>query len=332
MFNKITMGMIALSLATTMVFAVQGVRFNVGQGDKEETFNMMMEEDLEKVGFILSDPHERINDAYLKKYGQEKNDGKVNPDYDQNYKKSLDNLGFFSITNDKKVRELMMKEPAIGGFSPFNLHIYKKSDEDKTYVGHVTPDTILDIVGIKDKTLRKAFNASFADLDAVVDEKIGGEVKYIEYTSLPEKPMMTFEYKFKRPKDMDDFIDEFQEAFEEKFEENGYIIAGYVNFVETYEDMEADFSGYDVYFVYSLCHFRFSYGIFNKGRPDTGVFAPCSMYMYIKEGSNKIIIGMPKLETWISVMGIKDTVKVKSIKTLDAEITKSMLELGAKEI
>ena len=73
------------------------------------------------------------------------------------------------------------------------------------------------------------------------------------------------------------------------------------------------FDRFDQYWVYSLCHFRFSEGIFNRGRPDAGVFAPCSMYMYVDKGSNKMMVGMPRLESWIAVMDIKDKVMVDSI-------------------
>ena len=44
------------------------------------------------------------------------------------------------------------------------------------------------------------------------------------------------------------------------------------------------------------------------------------------------MVGMPRLATWIAVMGIKDQTMVDSINTLDAEITKIMTELGAKEL
>jgi uncharacterized protein (DUF302 family) len=330
MFTKLLTGALALSLAATMAMGAVGVTFNVASGDKEEVFNDMVNNKIESIGFILSDPHERINDAYQSKYGTPKIDGKPNEAYDKQYEEYLDNLGFFSIANDEKLRELLIKAPELGGFSPFNLHIYKVKGEDKTYVGHVNPETMLDIVGVKDKEVRKEFVAMFPPLDALVDKEIGGVKKNIEYDKLTAVPMMKFEYEFERPKDLADFIDEFQGEFEAAFEENKYIIAGYKNFKEAYNDLGEDFSKYDAYWVYSLCHFTFSYSIFNKGRPDAGVFAPCSMYMYIEKGSNKLEIGMPKLENWIAVMGIKDQKKVDAIHKLDKEIVSIMEGLGAK--
>jgi uncharacterized protein (DUF302 family) len=331
MFNKILTGSVALSLAAVMAFGAQGVRFNVADGDKEEAYMEMMDGMEDAIGFVLSDPHERINDAYKSKYGTPEKDGAPNPAYDPDYKQYLDNLGFFSVANDEKLRELMLKAPEIGGFSPFNLHIYKKAEEDKSYFGHVTPETMLDIVGIEDEAIRNEFIGMFPDLDAYLDEHIGGEVQYVEYDKLNEKPMMTYELEFERPEDIADFIDEFQGTFEETFEENKYIIAGYKNFKEVYTDNEQEFDRFDAYWVYSLCHFQFSYGIFNKGRPDAGVFAPCSMYMYIEKDSNVLHIGMPRLTTWGAVMGITDATKVKALEDLDAEITSIMVELGAEE-
>lgn len=321
MFNKLLMGTAALSLAASMAFGAQGVRYNVAEGNQEEAYNKLVNEQIGEIGFILSDPHERINDGYAEKYGGT----------------NLDNLGFMSITNDEALRPILLKEPRVAGFAPFNLHIYKLKSENKTYVGHVTPSTMLDIVGVKDPAIRSEYTAMFPALDKMVDAKIGGKVEYVEYSKLPDDRMMQFEFTFDRPDDINDYVDEFQDQFEEMFEDKKYIIAGYKNFREAYDDLEEDFSKYDAFFVYSLCHFQFSESIFNRndkgtvdGRPDAGVFAPCSMYMYIEKGSNKMIVGMPKLANWIAVMGIKNKDKVNSIHKLDKQIIEMMKELGAK--
>lgn len=316
MLNRLLSGVAALSLAATMAMGAEGIRFNVTTDDVEAKYNTMVNEKIESIGFILSDPHERINDGYKEKYG----------------KTRLDNLGFFSVANDVALRELLLKEPSIGGFAPFNLHIYKENNEKETYVGHITPCTMMDIAGVKDKAVREAFKAQFKSLDDLVQKEIGGKVQFVSYDKVPAEPMMKFEIPFEREEELGDFIDEFQEGFEEAFEENKYIIAGYKNFKEAYDDMEADFDRYDAYWVYSLCHFKFSEGVFNQGRPDAGAFAPCSMYMYIEKGSNKLMIGMPKLENWIAVAGIKDKKMVDSIRALDIEIIGIMEGLGAKSL
>lgn len=337
MFSKLVTGALALSIAATLAMATDGVRFNVikdsmlknpSKDEKaatvvEKKYMDMLENDMEGIGFVLSDPHERINDAYATKYGGT----------------NLDNLGFFSMTADEALRPLLLKAPELGGFSPFNLHIYKVKGDENTRVGHVTPNTMLDIVGVQDKATRAEFTKIFEPLDKLVDEKLGGKVEIVKYDKLTPNPMMNFEMTFERPEELSEFIDTFQEDFEAAFEDHKYIIAGYKNFKEAYTDLELDFGKYDAYFVYSLCHFTFSNGVFNlvdgqegDARPDAGAFAPCSMYMYIEKGSNKLVIGMPKLENWIAVMGVKDPKKVDAIHTLDKEIISIMEGLGAKSI
>jgi hypothetical protein len=56
------------------------------------------------------------------------------------------------------------------------------------------------------------------------------------------------------------------------------------------------------------------------------------MYFYIKEGSDKMIVGMPRLSVWAAVMEIKDPAKLDWIKKIDEEIVSIMKGLGAKEI
>ncbi len=336
MLNKFLMSAFALSLAASVAFGAQGVKFYVGDGDKEKAFMGLVNEKITPLGFVLSDPHEHIDNAYKTKWGTPTQTIKgvtgPHPDFDPTFKVTLDNLGFFSITNDAAVGPLLMKEPSLGGFSPFNLGIYKKLGEDKTYVGHVMPDTMLDIVGVKDKEVRAKFNASFAELDKVTEKEISSKVEYVDYKALPSKPMMTFEVPFDRAGGVEKFKADFQSRFEESFEAHKYIIAGYKDMKESMDGAGIKFDRFDAYWVYSLCHFRFSEGIFNQGRPDANVFAPCSMYMYVDKGSNKMMVGMPRLETWAAVMGIKDTKMVNSILGLDKEITKIMTDLGAKEL
>jgi len=229
---------------------------------------------------------------------------------------------------------ILLKSPQVAGFQPFNLLIYKKKSEDKTYIGHIAPETMLNITGVTDAASRKAYMDMFKPLDAYVTKEFGGKILNTTFSGkLPAKPMMTFEFAVDRSGDVVEWAEAFQERFEGAFEDKHYIIAGFKNFKETYEeDMEIPFDKYDQFFVYGLCHFTFSYNIFNKGRPDGGIFAPCAMYFYIEKGSNKMVVGMPRLFVWSSVMQFKDSAKIKWTKTIDDEIISIMKKLGGKEL
>jgi uncharacterized protein (DUF302 family) len=327
MFGKIVKTTLAVSLVVTVAFGANGARFNVIDGDATEKYAHERGSSLNATGFGVSDPHEGIHDAYANRYGNQKD-----PDDDKDWKTNLDSLSFIALTNDKALHPILKIAPEVAGFAPFNQLIYKKASENKTYVGHLDPETMLNIVGTKDAKIRKDFIAMYESLDKWTTEKLGGKVQTTTFDSLPANPMMHFEVDVDRSGDLSDFIGSFQEKYEAAFEDKKYIIAGYKNFKESYEDMEMPFEEYDKFFVYSLCHFTFSYNVFNKGRPDAGVFAPCSMYMYIKKGSNKMVIGMPRLSNWVSVMNIKDTTKIDWTKKIDSEIISIMKEIGAKEL
>ncbi len=283
--------------------------------DIEEKYNELTEHKVQTIGFTLTDPHKRVNDHYKEKYGSTK----------------LDFLSFQSIVNDAKIKPLLNIDPRIAGFSPFNLLGYKKLNEKQTVVTHLMPEAILDMLGIEDKKLRVAYINSFVELDALIEKELGGTKSYIEYDELADKRMMNFELDFDRPVDLTDFVDDFQEKFEETFEEGGYLIAGYYNFKENGEDTIPE---YDAFWTYALCHFKFSYTVFDNegGRPSAGMFAPCSMYMYIKKGTNTLVIGMPTLANWGATLKIDDPKRAEFIKKLDIEIPSLLKSLGAKAV
>ena len=319
MIKKLILTTSLLAFAAIGASAKQGIKYYNIEGDVTEKFYHMMEKDLPKIGFSITDPHKRINDAYKKKYGST----------------VLDTLNFFPIVHEEKLKRLLEKEPRLAGFNPFNLALYKAQNDKISHVGHLTPDTILDILKVDDPEIRDYYKALFPELDAMIEKNMGNDISYIEYDALPEDTMMNFEVTFKREGHLDDFIDDFQEKFEESFEDKDYIIAGYQNFKEAYEETDDKFEMYDAFWTYSLCHFKFSYSVFdNEGsRPGASIFAPCTMYMYIKKGSDKLVIGMPKLVNWQAVNKIVDPKRVEFIKQLDTEIPAIMTTtLGAKEI
>src|SRR3989338_8998453 len=63
MFNRLLLGAAALSLAASMAFGAQGAKFYIGDGDKEKAYMDMVNNKITTIGFVLSDPHERIKDA-----------------------------------------------------------------------------------------------------------------------------------------------------------------------------------------------------------------------------------------------------------------------------
>lgn len=287
-------------------------------GDAQEKYNTLVEKKLKNIGFQLTDPHKRVNDQYETKYGST----------------VLDVLSFMPVVNDEVILPLLNIDPRIAGFAPFNMLIHKKLDENKTHVGHLMPKIMLEILGIEDKEVREKFTATFKSLDALIEEELGGQKSYMPYKKLPEQRMINFEYEFEVPEDMDDFISEFQNTFELAFIDKGYLIAGYHDFMEATDDSEDVLSDYDAFWTYSLCHLKFSYNMFdNEGaRPEAGLFAPCTMYMYIKKGTNKMVVGMFRLHNWSDTLDITDRKRLELVEQLDREIPEILTAFGMTEV
>lgn len=337
MLSRLVKTVVLLALTSTMAFGYQAIRLNVSEGDAKErdkAFNGILEVDLEDAGFTPKDVHPGIEYYYRLFYGTELlKDGKPNPQFKTDYVENLDNLGFITISNEEWLLPLLIKEPSLGGFAPLNYLIYKKKSETKTYVGTLTPEAMLDITKVKDPEVRKTFTEYIDALSEATDAGMGGEVEFIEIDKLNDKTMVEFEMPFDRGEDILEAKFNFMEKFEKAFEAKEYIIAGKRDFEEYWADNGLENTRFDAYWVYSLCHFTFSYTVFNVWQhPELGVSAPCSMYMYLDKDSNTLKIGMPSVENWITFGNITDPEQIKFIKEMDEKIKEIMISLGAKEI
>jgi uncharacterized protein (DUF302 family) len=291
------------------------------EGNVEKPYNTIIEKELKTIDYEVTDPHHRVNDQYEDKYGST----------------VLDTLSFLSVVNDKVILPLLNIDPRIASTAPFNMLIYKTLDENVTHVGHIMPKAFLDMIGIEDQKVRDTFIASIKPLDEKVEAEFRAKgLKYTKsyqsYKKLPENRMHNFEYEFDAPEDLDEFLEEFQNKFELAFIDKQYLIAGYHNFMEGREDAEEILEGYDAFWTYSLCHLEFSYNMFdNKGaHPEAGMFAPCTMYVYSKKGSNKLVVGMLRLENWSTTLNISDEKRVGLVNKLDREIPEILTAFGMK--
>ena len=271
---------------------------------------------LESIGYEAAGINENIQDAYFEKY----------------HEQTLDYLSFYSVTNEKAMRKLLLDYPRYGAFSPFNLLPYKMQDENKTWYGYLNPDAVMEVIGDTDPKRAEAYRKMHADLDALVEKEMKPQyTKKITYKTIAKKPMLEMVRTIDRSKDLGDVLDDFWDAHDEAFEDAEFIIAGFFDFKEAYTDAKLPFDRYDAFWINILCHFKFSNSVFNHGDPQAGVFAPCSVYFYIEKGSNKLHMGMATVENWATMSGVTDSAKIKSMTEIDKEIVKVFEKLGFVE-
>lgn len=288
------------------------------KGDVEEKFNKMMEEQLKGIGYLAPDPRKGVNDVYNKQYGST----------------TLDSLAFMTIVEKKAIKPLLNIDPTISAFSPFNLLSYKHKDKDETVISHLMPEAVFDMLGTTNQEVKDGYTKSMEKIDALVMKNFpDAKISYETYDKLADDTMMNFEYDFKRPKDLMDFVDEIQEKVEDTFTDKGYIMAGFFNFKESFDGSKL-LPQMDEFWTFSLCHFKYSYAFFDNAgaRPDAAVFAPCTMYMYIQKDTNKLVVGMPRLQNWLTMFNVTDKARVEHNQKLDKEIVEIFKEMGFKEV
>ncbi len=254
--------------------------------------------------------------------------------YYQKFKeKGVDMISFFDVLNVEKLRPLLLKNPDFGAFAPFNFLVYKTLDhakDDNTWFGHLTPDTMLSIIGEKDPATRKEFTDMVGGFDALVNKEMKPTMarKFDRTKHLPAVSLTKLVKKFKTPDDLSDWIDEFVGAHDGAFSQHNFIIAGFIDLKFEYEDRDMAFDKYDAYWVSLLCHFEFSNSIFNRGVPQAGMFAPCSIYFYIPKGTNELHVGYSSVNNWINGLNFQDPKRIEYMKSIDNEVVQTFEELG----
>ena len=101
-------------------------------------------------------------------------------------------------------------------------------------------------------------------------------------------------------------------TIEDGFKPMGFVMSNFTdyNYMLTKEGtVESPFDFYD---TYSICKLKVIYNV-AKTRPQAAAFAPCTMMLYKKKGSKKIVMGFPGVYNWMSSAHVVDENAVKEL-------------------
>jgi len=313
---KLKNSLLACIILTGLVYASETATFQGSKGNQEAQLDAFIGK-IGDIGYETAAATKNIQVHYNNKFKE----------------KNVEMISFFSIVNKEKLRPLLIKNPDFGAYAPFNFLAYKTLDtknDDNTWYGHIEPDTMLDIIGEKDETLREEFKEMIKPWDALVNKELKPEVsKTLTHTKpLPKHGLTKMIKKFDEPEDLEEFIEEFIGEHDGQFAKNNFIIAGFMDFKFEYDDLELDFEEYDAFWVSLLCHFEFSNSIFNRGAPEAGMFAPCSVYFYIPKGKNELHVGYADINNWVNAMNFVDADRIKYMQEIDTQVISIFKELG----
>lgn len=272
----------------------------------------------EKAGFFIND-----NRDMTAPWKKQIKDGTKNFDTLE-----FDVYNLFTIFKKDFVVKLAKKYPNIGLFSPMSMSIWTKKGGKTISISSLSTEAMAEIMGVP------ADDAELVAYGKLVQETLR--------TALPNAKEETVSYEMKQPEgplvstaqlamdpdgDWEEEKEEFQAAFEQALIPAMFINAGFNDL--NYDIEESGYEGYTFYDVYSICYLEVIYTV-AKTHPEAGAFAPCSMYMYQKRGTNTMEIGFPSVYNWIASLAIEDKASHDILLMAQKKMEDILKELTAK--
>jgi uncharacterized protein (DUF302 family) len=260
-------------------------------------------------GFALADERD-LSDAFQKQFGESQ--------YSQYYN--------ITALDSKTLSTLLPKHPKLAGFVPYTVLIYQKKGESNSYIGFVKTEAIILSTGINDKAVIKALKESEQRLEKALKDAI----KDAKPVKIPYKSLMSadkelfFDVAIPAGDNALSKKEELQQEFESALEVEGFKISNITDVISEFEKVNVAMDEYEFFETYSICKLKVIYNA-SKERPETGVFAPCSVYFYKLKNESVIRIGFPPTKNWVVHTNITNPEHIQIMK--DAEnIAKTMLQ------
>lgn len=278
-------------------------------------------------------------------YQADNSDGKITPDTIQ---KAFEKAGFYMAANNgmnfpfkrdfnntyydvynlaafynkDNVAQFIKEYPTIGLFAPMTMSIYTKKGDKTISIATLNPKRMATITGIP------ADHPGWKKLDEMIHKALKEAMpngKFVPYTAkqIDVKPPLTVEATMEMGDDWEDAYEDLQNNFESALTVNGFAMPAFNELSE-----EIDDSGYDFYAVYSVCKIPVAYTI-SKNHPEMGAYAPCSMYIYKKEGDKTVHFGIHHVKNWVHSMGLTDKEELKVLNDAMDKFTKLLKKVTA---
>ena len=240
----------------------------------------------------------------------------MNGPFKKQFQKTIfDTYNLMIAYHEKMATELVAKHENAGVFVPFSVAIYQKKGDKFLYVSFLTAKAQSKILGLTDPLLtsiekenKKAFLIA---LPGAVEEKLSFSPQATD-----KKLLTSFEIEVEDD-DAEELKDEFEMVLESGLKPIGFIKASFSAFGMDLE--EAKNEDYEFYDAYSLCKLKVIYNV-SLVRPEAGAFAPCTLAIYHKVGTNKTKIVFPNVYNWISTLDLKDKALIKTLEKAQGDI------------
>lgn len=227
-----------------------------------------------------------------------------------------------TVHDNKYSKELILKYPKSGAFTPMGVGIYQKLGDNTLHVSVLTADAQKKILGIDTKIL----DHIQADMTKALKIALPNAKQTISEDSLKDAHNLVTTYEVDLDgEDWEDAKDEFEMTLEESFKPYGFVTAATQDL--TFLDEEGSIEEvYDFYDTFSICKLKVIYTV-AKSRPEAAAFAPCTTMVYKKKDEDKIVVGFPSVYNWLSSARVKDKAAKKELLKAQADFETILKEV-----
>ncbi len=245
----------------------------------------------------------------------------MNGPYISKFKKSdFQIYTLMSVYEPKIASQLVQKSGRNGIFVPFSLAVYQRLNDVNLYIAFLSAKATQEIV--------QSQNTLFKDLEELTKKTIEEILPKAQRITLPYQALATKETLYTEfsfevdDEDALDAYDEFSMLMGSAMKPSGFIVANYIEYNDELKANNVD--DYIFYKTYSLCKLKIIFEL-SKKTPEAGAFAPCTMVIYHKKGSNETKLVTLNVENLTSTLQIKDPVLVKMLNQAQIDM-KSIIE------
>jgi len=234
----------------------------------------------------------------------------MNGPYQIQFKETtFDSYNLMSIYDAEISTTLVPKYPNSGIFTPFSIVTYQKKNDDYFYIALLSAHAQENILKTKDTLFMKLQKKTEETIAKILPTAVEAD---LGYKSIKTEESLYTKYSF----DIDDdeamdARDDMMMMMQSGMKPSGFVVANYIDFKKVLsEHKNEDYMFYD---AYSLCKLKIIYEL-SKLNPEAGAFAPCTMAIFHKKGSNKTEIVTLSIANLTSTLAIKDKKILKMLK------------------
>jgi len=253
---------------------------------------------LKKEGYTVS-KNQDMNAPYIKQFGSS----------------SFHSYNLMSVYQPEFAKKLVQKDVKSGIFVPFSVAVYQKKKEDNIYIALLSATAQQRILKLHDNLFDKLEALNKSTIQKIFPQATEVQLAYKSFQN-----SKSFYTKYSLDVDDEDASEEYEDMMmmmKGDIKTGGFVVANYINYNE--ELKNEDINEYIFYHSYSLCKLQVIYEL-SKKTPEAGAFAPCTMIIYHKKGSNKTEIVSLNINSLISMLALKDKGLLDMLNSTQEEI------------